>query len=56
MSTGKGIFTMDFQNDGEFVGDVLPEEETTSISMQTEMQSHVYSSIIQVQISGHTVW
>lgn len=54
MTSGKGIFTMDFQNDGEFVGGCIAEEETTSISMQTAMLSHVYLSTTQEPTSVHT--
>ena len=48
---GKEIFVMDFQNDGEYVGGCIAEEETTATSTRRVMLSRVYLFTIQEQIS-----
>ena len=51
MEHGPGIFTMDFQNDGEFVGGCMSGEKIIFILMQTETRNPVYLSIIPMEIS-----
>lgn len=50
LTTGQGLFTFDFQNDGEFVGGCIAGGRNYFHINAMVMQSLVYLFIIQVRI------